>query len=89
MLKTLLTTAGKFIYSRYQARKDYMKLKPACFRVWENNGFHSLEGQVLFDELADTANYGAQRHNFRKYYSMSTNWKKLPDDPNDIMYGYW
>jgi len=40
--------------------------------------------------LIKAAPYGAKRRNFeKKYFETPINWKKLPENPEDIPFGYW
>ena len=82
------------IYSLFsdksRADKIYTNLLPSLKTVVELKGRTSMEALGLFNILGALPSVGAQRQNFVKHYIRDPDgWKKLPDSPDDIPYGYW
>ena len=89
-----------FICSGFEAKQNYTKLRRMLFRELEHPG-HDKEQQLYFaGKLIQTASFGAQRANFRRYYIDGNTSgpletidimrvRKLPQNPDDIMFGFW
>ncbi len=79
-----------FFQDEKDANQLYSAILPSLKRTIANQGFESEESKALIDILIKAAPYGAKRRNFtRKYFANSVEWKKLPEDPKDIPYGFW
>jgi len=78
-----------FACSRVNARFEYMKIRPLLIESIKRNGRENDITLHLIDEISSTANWGAARHNFTRYYIKGNKINDLPEDPNDIMFGYW
>jgi len=103
LFQTACISAGKFVdgvplagnivsfaCGRISARQQYMELYPVLMKSISRNGRNSDISKFLLNELAQTANFGARRNNFKRYYITDVlGWKKLPADPKKIMFGYW
>jgi hypothetical protein len=82
--------AIKLMITKQEANATYVRLLPGLQYACNTRGRHSVEAVGLIEILAELPAYGARQHNFKKYYvDDPAGWKKLPDDPDMIMYGYW
>ena len=78
-----------FACSRVNARWRYMEIRPLLIESIKRNGRKNEITLHLIEEISLTANWGAKRLNFTKYYIKGNKINDLPEDPNDIMFGYW
>ena len=89
-----------YICSRSDAYNNYVRLRPLM--MTELSQSRPDQDQVLYfaAKLTETADFGAKRSNFRWYYIDGkrsgpieevdpVRVRKLPEDPDDIMYGFW
>ena len=80
----------KFFKDEREANKLYKAVLPSLNRTITNQGYEAEESKALIELLIQSAPYGAKRRNFeKKYFGNSTDWKKLPENPDDIPYGFW
>ena len=88
-------SGAHFLYKTFfsdekEANKLYRAILPSLKRTITNQGFEAEESKALIDLLIKAAPYGAKRRNLeKKYFSNSEDWKKTPENPDDIPYGYW
>ena len=78
-----------FACDRVKARWRYMELRPILFKLIDTFGQNDKTTKFILDELLETVPYGARRLNFENYYVKGQRLRSLPEDPNDLMYGYW
>lgn len=79
-----------FFQDQKEANELYKAILPSLKRTITVQGYTSEESQALIEILIKSAPFGAKRRNFkRKYFSNSIDWKKLPENPEKIPYGYW
>lgn len=75
--------------SRVKARWRYMEVLPLLLVSIKERGRSDELTQFLLKEITATASFGARRRNFKIYYIDGKREAKLPNDPDEIMYGYW
>ena len=79
-----------FFNNENEANKLYRAILPSLKRTITNQGYEAEESKALVDLLIKAAPYGAKRRNFeKKYFGDSESWKKIPENPDEIPYGYW
>ena len=91
---TIFTTAANVIYTLFsdkaQADATYERLVPALKFVVKEKGRDSKEAQGLFEILEVLPTSGIKRNNFKKEYIEDPDgWKRLPDNPKNILTGCW
>lgn len=79
-----------FFKDESDANTLYVAILPSLKRTIKTQGYDAKESKALIELLIKSAPYGAKRRNFEKrYFGSPSDWKKLPDDPSDIPFGYW
>lgn len=79
-----------FACDRVLQEKRYLEVYPVLMESIRKTGRNSPTSVFLLNELTQTANFGARRLNFKKYYiDPPLGWKKLPANPKKIPYGHW
>ncbi len=89
-----LTTFAKWVLSivlsEIEANATYARLLPALKFVLEKKGKDSPEAIGLFQILEQLPPSGIKRISFKnEYIEKPDGWKDLPDDPDNIPFGYW
>ncbi len=92
-LATRIPLAGDvvgFVFFRFEAVETYKKFLPILKALIGYEGRSSENVTVIIEVLLQTASPGARRSNFkREYIDEPEGWKKLPEDPKQIPYGFW
>ena len=79
-----------FFRDESNANKLYLAIYPVLKTTIQGKGRSSEEVIALLETLADAAPFGAKSRNFkRRYVDKPDGWRTLPEDPNQIPYGYW
>ncbi len=92
--------AADIVCGRIQARDDYMRIHPLLMENVDLKNPNARTVLYLCEQITRTAEFGACRQNFRRYYIDGKNSgplknpqtaliKKLPQDPKHITFGYW
>ena len=89
-----------FVCDRAKNRSDYMEYHVHLMNlIAQKNPDHGLILHFAA-KITETASFGARRLNFRRAYidgqtsgeittPKTTLMRKLPSDPNDLMFGFW
>ncbi len=79
------------ISSKEGANKHYKTLVPMVKKLLKSGTpYKAKDIQRAIETLKDLAPVGARGRNFeRKYLKNKQNFLLLPEDPNEIMYGFW
>ncbi len=86
----LADAATSMVCSHREANEKYKKFLPVLRALIKTEGRDSKDAINMLEEIANLAPFGAQRLNFRTCYVDDPNgWKKLPDDPEKLPYGFW
>lgn len=88
---TLLKLVKGVFDDKNQADEVYLHIKPALDDfLMRGYRFNSPEIQGIVAILGELPAAGARRRNFIKYYLQDEyTLRKLPNNPNQIPYGYW
>lgn len=89
-----------YVCSASEAERNYVEYRTMLLRELKNTSPDEEQVRYFAAKLVQTASFGAQRRNFRMYYVDengsgpleqvdTSKIRKLPADPDDIMYGYW
>lgn len=70
---------------RYQEVRGHLHRELAQ----KNNNYDDPTVRFFIDEIIKTADFGAKRANFKKYYVDGKRLHLLPEDPRSIIYGHW
>ena len=75
---------------KHKANKAYTNLLPSLIYIIQMKGRHSPEATGLLAILGGLPSTGAKSLNFAKrYINKEDGWKELPENPEDIPFGFW
>lgn len=90
ILGALVSAGVSLACTRQEAKDTYMHLQPLLQPIISAKGRNSPEAIELLEELTKTAQYGAERENFHRFYvDKPDGWKELPADPTTLPFGFW
>jgi hypothetical protein len=82
--------AGGLMADKKARDAGYRRMIGPLRQVIRHYGRDSRLARQMLEALANMAQFGAKRQNFRReYVDNPKGWERLPDNPEDMPYGYW